>query len=184
MIEVHAGRGAFVSSISPEVLVNPEALSFLLQRASLLQALEVRKILEVEAIALAAERAMPADLLEMERILEQIKAGVSLEDQPFRFSPYLHLAIAKSTHNEVLASLIKSFVYLLIRGAEVIAERVPERREREYPDHAVLYEAILKRDPANARETMRKHLEEAKQLILQSYQDPSAVLEQEPVFDV
>jgi GntR family transcriptional repressor for pyruvate dehydrogenase complex len=179
VIEVHAGRGSFVRSISPEMLVNPESLSFLLQRETLLQALEVRKILEVEAIALAAERATSEDLASMDRILRQIKEGVSLPEEPFRFSPYLHVAISKAAHNEVLTGLVKSFVRLLVSGARVIAERIPERRAREYPDHAALYEAILDRNPGRAREAMKAHLEEATQLVLQTYEEVTATPEQE-----
>src|SRR5215472_8567280 len=40
VIEVHAGRGAFVRSVSPEMLIRPESLFFILQRETLLQVLE------------------------------------------------------------------------------------------------------------------------------------------------
>src|SRR5215472_11000391 len=79
----------------------------------------------------------------------------------------------KASHNQVLANMVKSFVRLLLRGAEVIAERVPEHRQREYRIHAELYEPILRRDPEQARTRMREHLEDAKELIIQGFSEIS-----------
>jgi GntR family transcriptional repressor for pyruvate dehydrogenase complex len=173
MIEIIAGRGAFVRRIAPEALINPEALSFLLERETLLHAIEVRQILEVEAIGLAAERATEEDLAEMERILQQIKDGLEEAEKPLRHAPYFHLAIAKATHNPVLMNMVKSFLRLMTRAAEVIAERVPEARRREYRMHVELYEAIAMRDPEEARRRMREHLEHSKSLVLQGFSETS-----------
>ena len=169
LIQMHPGRGAFVRTISPEMLVHPESLFYILQRESLLQAIEVRRILEVEAIGLAAERASSDDLGELEHILQQIEHGVRSNENPLGHAPVFHLAIAKATQNQVLTNMVKSFVRLLQRGAEVIMEQLPEAREREYRMHAELYEPILTRDPEEARRRMRVHLDEAKELILEGF---------------
>lgn len=169
VIAVHPGRGAFVRSISPEMLIHPESLFYILERESLLQAIEVRRILEVEAIGLAAERAGAEDLAELERILNRIEQGLHSKESPLQHAPHFHLAIAKATQNQVLANMVKSFVRLLQRGAEVIAEEVPEAREREYRMHAELYEAILRHDPEEARRRMRLHLDQAKELVLRGF---------------
>ena len=55
----------------------------------------------------------------------------------------------------------------------MIAERVPEHRQREYRIHAELYEPILRRDPEQARTRMREHLEDAKELIIQGFSEIS-----------
>lgn len=169
VIEIFPSRGAFVRKVSPDLFINPEALFLVLERETLLHALEVRKIIEVEAIGLAAERASADDLAEMERILQQIKEGLNSTEKPLQHSPYFHLAIAKATHNPVIISMVRSFIRLLLRGGEVVAERVPEVKEREYSLHAELYEAILRRDPELARRRMQQHLEVSKQIILQGF---------------
>ena len=64
VIEVSPGRGAFCGAFPQEWLIHPVLLLFILQRETLLQVIEVRRILEVKAIALAAERAPPEDLAE------------------------------------------------------------------------------------------------------------------------
>src|SRR5215472_5883509 len=143
IIEIRPGRGAFVRSVSPDMLVDPESLYHILERETLLHALEVRKVLEVEAIALAAERATSGDLAELEGILRQIAKGSHSADSPLQ--SHFHLAIAKATHNPVLVNMIKSFVRLLQLGDKVVAEQVAGAKEREYRLHAELYEAILRR---------------------------------------
>jgi GntR family transcriptional repressor for pyruvate dehydrogenase complex len=171
VIEIIPGRGAFVRHIKPEVLIDPEPLLFLLERDSLLHALEVRQILEVEAIGLAAERAGSDDLADIERSLNRIEHAVSSEvDGALQHSPGFHMAIAKATHNPVLVSMVKPFLRLMARGAEVIDECLPEARKQEYHLHYELYEAIIKRNPDEARERMRHHLDVARELILRSFQ--------------
>lgn len=169
IIEIRPGRGAFVRSVSPDMLVDPESLYHILERETLLHALEVRKVLEVEAIALAAERATSQDLAELEGILRQIVKGSHSVESPLQ--SYFHLAIAKATHNPVLINMIKSFVRLLQLGDKVVAEQVPGAKEREYRLHAPLYEAILRRDPAEARRRMAHHLEVAKADILKGFSE-------------
>jgi GntR family transcriptional repressor for pyruvate dehydrogenase complex len=132
VIEVHPGRGAFVCSVSPDMLVRPESFFFLLQRESLLQAVEVRKILEVEAIALATERANAEDIEALESALRQIETGLNSDDKPFQHSPYFHLAIARATHNDVLTNMVRSFVKLLVEGAQVIGTHAPNAKATEY----------------------------------------------------
>lgn len=171
VIEILPGRGVFVRQITPEIFRWPDAVFSILQRDTLLHTLEVRKILEVEAIALAAERATEEDLKELERILKRIKEGLSSPEKPFRHSPYFHVAIANAAHNPVLANMLHSLVRLLARGAEVIAEHVPEAKETEYRSHAELYAAILRRNPEKARASMLRHLEHARKLILRGFSE-------------
>jgi GntR family transcriptional regulator, transcriptional repressor for pyruvate dehydrogenase complex len=171
IIEILPGRGAFVRRVSPELLVDPEALLFILERETLLHAIEVRRILEVEAIALAAERAIGEDLAEMERALQQMEIAVDSNENPLGQSAHFHLAVAKATHNPVLYNMVKSFVRLIAHAAPLIAERVPEARASEHPQHVELYEPVLQRNPEEARRRMHIHLEVAKANILQCFPD-------------
>lgn len=177
VVEVVHGRGAYVRQVSPKDLIRPEALFSVLDRETLLHAIEVRGILEVEAIALAAERHTAADLLEMERALSKIERALSSGRDPLMHSPAFHAALAAATHNPVLTEIIKPFIELMARGARVISANVPEAVEREWASHSELYEAIRSRDPDLARSRMRAHLEEAQHLAMEglskSSEEPS-----------
>ncbi len=165
VIEVHPGKGAFVKSVAPEMLVHPESMFFLLQRETMLHALEVRQILEVEAIALATERVTEDDLEELRQTLGKIETGVRTGDRPFQYSPFFHLAIARAAHNEVLTNMVQSFVRLLLEGANLIGPHAPGALENEYRSHALLLDAIVAGDAEASREAMREHLRVARNLI-------------------
>jgi len=169
VINIAHGRGAYVSQVSAKDLIRPEALLFVMQRETLLQAIEVRGILEVEAMALATERATPSDLLEMERILQRIDRAIASGNDPLMHSPAFHMALAEATHNPVLAEIIRPFIGLMARGAKVISNHVAEAVQRELESHRELFEAIRSRDPEKARACMRSHLEEAKRLVSQGF---------------
>lgn len=169
VINIIHGRGAYVSQVSAKDLIRPEALLFVMQRETLLQAIEVRGILEVEAIALAAERATPSDLLEMERALQKIERALATGNDPLMHSPAFHLCLAAATHNEVLAEIIKPFIALMARGAKVISNTVADAVHHELELHRELYEAVRSRDPERAKASMRAHLEEAKRLVSQGF---------------
>ncbi len=170
VIEILPGRGAFVRHVSPETWVNAESLFLLVERESLMHALEVRQILEVEAIGLAAVRANTDDLADLERNLNRIEHALSSEaEDALGRSPGFHMAIAKAAHNPVLVTMVKPFLRLMARGAEVIGQCIPEAREQEYPLHYELYESIIQRNADQAKERMRHHLHVAHELILRSF---------------
>jgi len=171
VIETRPGHGTFVRSISPEMLVRPESLFFVLERDTLLHAIDVRRILEVEAIGLAAELATPNELAEMESILRLIQKGLNQEGSEFLHSAYFHFAIAKATHNPILLNLIKPFIRLIMHHSAVVGARHPQAREIEYRSHADLLESIVKRDPEEARRRMRLHLEESRKMVLQAFSE-------------
>jgi len=82
-----------------------------------------------------------------------------------------HLAVAKAAHNPVLLNIVRPFIRLISQAAPTIAERLPQAREKEYSEHAEVYESILKRDPEEARRRMRKHLDIAESTILGAFTD-------------
>jgi hypothetical protein len=51
---------------------------------------------------------------------------------------------------------------------------VPGAELREYQGHAELYEPIVRRDPKEARQRMRAHLVEAREMILKGFSDAGA----------
>jgi GntR family transcriptional repressor for pyruvate dehydrogenase complex len=169
VVDVVHGRGAYVRQVSPKDLIRPEALFSVLDRETLLHAIEVRGILEVEAIALAAERHTADDLLEIERALSKIERALASGRDPLMHSPGFHGTLAVATHNPVLTEIIKPFIEMMARGARVISANVPEAVEREWASHSELYEAIRSRDADLARSRMRAHLEEAKRLIMRGF---------------
>jgi len=150
--EPRVGSGTFlIRTISPATVHMPLSLDMSHLRDALLQTLEVRRGLEVEASAVAALRhapedvpAMEAALVEMERVhIDKGTAG--REDLAF------HLTIYDSTHNPLFSRLIEQMREAFESFFEQPFDR-PDFARRSFPFHRELFEAIVARDVALARE--------------------------------
>ena len=105
ILGVRQGDGTYVSSLASDSLV--EALSFIVafhHAASVLQRLEVRRILEPAACARAALLAEPDDIAELEETLDRATSESSVDDL-VQADLEFHRAIAQCSRNTVLASL-------------------------------------------------------------------------------
>lgn len=151
LIDVQPGRGTFVRSLRPDLLVRPDGLKSEVDRALLREFLEVRAIIEPAAAALAAARTTDVDLdrlaHDVERLAEAIHVGYRPpEDLGF------HLDLVRATHNTALTRLAGAIVSFYQRD-----EALPS--ERDVREHQSVLERIRARDPEGARDAMRAHLE-------------------------
>lgn len=140
-----------------EALVLQSHLGLPIKTSEVVQALELRRIMEVQAIRLACERATAKDLKSIRLILEEadkrINEGntIETEDQSF------HLAIVAATKNDVLLRVVNAFYevsrprrkfYFQNLGQSTFANR----------EHHSIYKALEKGDADAAVEAMDRHL--------------------------
>lgn len=159
-------RGSFVRSLTPASLVEPLETMLLSEFDQIEKFIEVRKSLEAWSAAEAAEKATPADLRNIESALrgmrEAIEAGQPFEREDIAF----HLAIVEATHNSLLLHMIHTFTTMMhsILGiARLVRDATTIRKI--YGEHEGIYRAIQRRDAAQARERMLRHLETVKDTI-------------------
>ncbi|MBT0770617.1 FadR family transcriptional regulator [Kineosporia sp. J2-2] len=108
VLDVRQGDGTYVSSLAPGTLT--EAISFIVDLqhdGSVLEFLEVRRLLEPAATAMATSRMSDADISSLADLLDDLGESPTMEalvenDQEF------HRRIAQASGNAVLASLIES----------------------------------------------------------------------------
>ena len=108
ILDVRQGDGTYVSDLSAESLV--DTLSFIVEfqhDSSVLELLEVRRILEPAACARAAEKITAGELLEVQRILEPVTTESPVAEL-VQADVEFHRAITAASGNSVLASLIES----------------------------------------------------------------------------
>ncbi len=151
MIETQRGRGSFVRSLPPEILLGPESFRNHVDRAVRAELGEVRLIFEPEAAALAAQRASPDAIRKLgddvEALVNAVAAGVKpAEDLGF------HLDIVAAAGNNYLSRLATIIVSYYERDDSIPAER-------DVVEHRAVYDAIRRGSPALARRAMRTHLE-------------------------
>jgi GntR family transcriptional repressor for pyruvate dehydrogenase complex len=108
ILDVRQGDGTYVTSLRPEILL--DAMSFVVdfhRDDSVLEFLEVRRLLESAATAMAAMRITAAEVVELRALLAEVTPEASVElfvanDLEF------HRRLVSHCGNAVLASLLES----------------------------------------------------------------------------
>jgi DNA-binding FadR family transcriptional regulator len=162
LVVTRQGVGAFVSAEPHRApfRIEPERMQSL---ADILNVMELRLGVEIESAGIAAERASRAQVKAVGAALEAIAraahAGESAVDEDLAF----HRAIAEATGNPEFARFLQFIGRHLIprRTVTGLTERMGGREAYLaliQEEHRCIYEAIRHRQPAAAREAMRRHL--------------------------
>lgn len=178
LIEIRAGLGCFVKRVSPEYIINADVLSILLEKEAILEVVETRKILEAGIAGLAAERATEQDFWLMEDVVNAIERAIKRDASVAGVAADFHIAVAKSTHNTVLAKLVRSFNHLMAKAGELVEASVKDVaafKHHELVSHRELYEIIRQRKPQKARQAMVQHIEASQALIIESFRRAEAI---------
>jgi GntR family transcriptional repressor for pyruvate dehydrogenase complex len=134
---------------------------------------ELRRILEVEVAGLAAERATAAQL---RALREAIKRGWECvkrpEDWTVHDSTFHHL-LAQASGNLLLPQVMES-VSMLVRAAALSTARDPGATASAMEKHETILAKVEARDPAGAREAMRRHLVGVEKRFLEKLQAAGA----------
>ncbi|MEN3540834.1 FadR/GntR family transcriptional regulator [Microbispora sp. ZYX-F-249] len=158
VLDVRQGDGTYVTSLQPHLLL--EALSFVVdfhRDDTVLQFLEVRRVLEPAATAMAAINMPDEDVKELRAILDALPDDPSVEElvaNDLRF----HQRIAAGSGNPVLCSLLDSLsgpttrarVWRGLTQEGVLADT----REQ----HVMICDAIAARRPEVARAWATVHV--------------------------
>jgi GntR family transcriptional repressor for pyruvate dehydrogenase complex len=107
VVDVRRGDGTYVTSLAPRLLL--EGFGFaveLLRDDSLLQIMEVRRLLEPAATGLAATRITGDQLDELVDLLASMREAADDAEKLIGYDVAFHAAVAAATGNESLASLL------------------------------------------------------------------------------
>lgn len=163
VLDVRQGDGTYVTSLEPELLL--DALAFaadLQQDDTVLQFLEVRRILEPAAAAMAAQVMPDGDIAALGEVLARLEDDASLEaliENDLEF----HRRLAAGSGNAVLCSLIEGVSGPTAR-ARLWRGRTEEGSvERTRQQHRAIYEAVAARQPDLAQAWATVHVGEVEQ---------------------
>jgi GntR family transcriptional repressor for pyruvate dehydrogenase complex len=162
LIVTRQGVGAFVAAgvLRRPFRIDPEGLRSL---AEVLNVMELRLGVEVESAGLAAERATPAHqraIADAAKAIDRaIERGESAIDEDYA----LHMTIAEATGNGHFVRFLEYLGRHIIprQSIRVQSGRVAGQRgylEKIQGEHRAIVAAIRNRDPAAARDAMRRHL--------------------------
>ena len=161
LIDMRSGMGSFVRAVPAHMIVNADVMASLIDTDTMLHVVRARKLIESAVAALAAVEATEEDFTAMESIVEEIGATANRDQPVFAVTPRFHVAVARSTHNPVLESVVASFNALMARTGELLEhEAGPAQRAREYGSHKELLRVLRQRDPDVARSAMDEHIQQ------------------------
>ncbi|GIF66548.1 GntR family transcriptional regulator [Asanoa ishikariensis] len=158
ILDVRQGDGTYVTSLSPDLLL--ESLSFVVdfhRDDTVLQFLEVRRILEPAATALASLRMLPGDVAKLQRTLDELGASPSVEALVANDLEF-HRAIAAGSGNAALCSLIDGLSGPTTRARiwRGLTQEGAVDKTRE--QHQAIVDAIAAHEPDLARSWATVHI--------------------------
>ncbi|MDX6244325.1 MAG: GntR family transcriptional regulator, transcriptional repressor for pyruvate dehydrogenase complex [Frankiales bacterium] len=158
ILDVRQGDGTYVSSLAADSLL--EALTFIVefhQDASVLELLEVRRILEPAASARAALLIDESELAGLDALLDRITPTSSVDelvDNDLEF----HRRVAVAGGNSVLSSLIESLSGPTQRARVWRGLTQEGALQRTLLEHRAILGAMRRRDPDLARTWSTVHV--------------------------
>lgn len=160
LIEVHPGRGTFVINSTPQAVRHSLDLMIKFDGIEGIRSLvEVREILEPEIAAMAASRASDEQIAVMQEIVSLMDASLEDIDAFIEADLDFHLTLSESTQNVLIPTLVDTLVVLLREHRKRIA-LVAGGMTRAQEHHKHVMQAVALRDPEQARQAMRAHLQQ------------------------
>lgn len=161
LVEVRSGEGTYVRHVNMDSVVAPLAWVLALEKDTVEQLMEVRKILETQAVSLAAERAEESEMEEMAEALEIMRQDLEAGELGEMADHSFHFAITRATHNQILVRLMNSISDTMHQTLKISRRKMFSSKpmlEKLYHEHVAIFAAVRDHDPKRARQDMLAHL--------------------------
>jgi GntR family transcriptional repressor for pyruvate dehydrogenase complex len=164
VIDIRPGEGTFVRGTETDDIIRPLAMFLAVERSSLLDMFEMRRIFETATAALAAERATEEELDQIEAMLENMRERLNVQDpeKGEEFDAAFHYAVAEATHNSLLTKLFKTVSEEFAKANSVARRQLYhdniQNAQKIIDQHSEILEAIRSHSPKTASEAMLAHL--------------------------
>ncbi|MEV4282540.1 FadR/GntR family transcriptional regulator [Actinoplanes xinjiangensis] len=159
VLVVRRGDGTYVTSLAPHLLLEGLALAVeLLQDDTLLEVMEVRRMLEPVATGTAALRMSDEDLDVLSRILDDMRAAADDHEKLIRFDTAFHRTVIAATGNETLTSLMDGLSSRTVRARVWRGLIESNAAHHTIDEHHAIYLALRARDPLLAQATALLHV--------------------------
>lgn len=150
VLDVRRGDGTYVTSLAPHLLLSGVQFAMdLLQGQSLLEVLQVRRLLEPAATALATPRLTPEDFAALRECLDGMQEGVDATSF-IECDHAFHSRIVAVTGNQTLATLLHSFSSHSTRANVWRATSSAGALRHAVRQHELIYAALVAGDSALA----------------------------------
>lgn len=163
LVDIRPGDGTFIRARKIADTIQPLAMFRAVDKSSLFDMLEIRKIFEASTAALAAERATVDDLVRLESALDNMIMSCNVRDSKKgeEYDIAFHRTIARATHNNLLIGLFSTISGDFSRAISTARQRIyldDHNPVKIIDQHLSIYYAIKSHYPENASLAMIEHL--------------------------
>lgn len=147
-VEVKTGSGVYVLDNANTAQSSQSINAFEITQA--------RALIEGEVAALAAASISDEQLKDLENTLTMMKNGEDVQEADRQF----HLTIAQSTRNAAMIHSVKNLWSLRTSTQQIIEDYdsvCSKDNDKTLAEHTAIYNALLSRNPADARAAMHAH---------------------------
>ncbi|MGW2377110.1 MULTISPECIES: FadR/GntR family transcriptional regulator [Kitasatospora] len=176
VLDVRQGDGTYVTSLEPDILL--DALAFVVdfhQDNTVLEFLEVRRILEPAATAMAARVMSEEDIAELAALLQKLDEAATL-DEIIANDLEFHRRIAAGSGNTVLSSLIDGLSGPTTRARIWRGLTEEGAADRTRQQHRAIYDAIASRRPELAHAWATVHVAGVEHWLRDTLGEPGSAL--------
>lgn len=163
LLEIRHGQGTFVKNVDVNRALDRATSAWFTDEGTGRYLMEMRQLLEPPAAAWAAERATPEERAALTEVVSRMRAvrpdDPDLVETLERLDTELHQRIAETTHNPLLARVMRSLMDLLSESRKR-SLRIPGQGLKSVKYHTAIARAIARKDPPGAARAMRDHLED------------------------
>lgn len=157
ILEVRCGEGTFLTE-NMSLLSDHFVTSYIMQKYSLNELIEARKIIEGETVYLATKRSSKDEKQALQLIFE---TAIEVQDDVDAFLKAdfnFHKKIAEMSHNSVLTEFFTAMRELTLEENRNVINKTGQRK-KALSFHKEILNCILLSDADGARKTMLEHLQ-------------------------
>jgi GntR family transcriptional regulator, transcriptional repressor for pyruvate dehydrogenase complex len=164
IIDIRPGEGTFIRETETDDIIRPLAMFLAVERNSLLDMFEMRRIFETATARLAAERATDEELDGIADLVKSMQEGLNVLDpeKGEGLDAAFHYAVAEATHNTLLTKLFKTVSEEFAKANSAARLQLYQgdshNAQKLIDQHSGIYSAIRSRSPEAASEAMLAHL--------------------------
>ncbi|GIJ80717.1 GntR family transcriptional regulator, transcriptional repressor for pyruvate dehydrogenase complex [Micromonospora phaseoli] len=159
VLDVRRGDGTYVTSLAPRLLLEGLGVAVeLLRDDTLLEVMEVRRMLEPVATGLAALRMTETELDDLAQILEDMRAAADDAEKLIQFDTAFHHTVIATTGNETLTSLLDGLSSRTVRARVWRGLIEGNAAHKTIDEHHAIYLALRSRDQLLAHASALMHV--------------------------
>jgi GntR family transcriptional repressor for pyruvate dehydrogenase complex len=171
LIETQHGRGTFPRELTVDRLVAPLASMMTFQQDLQDELLDVRRMFEPAVARVAAQRATDKDFADLQRIIDAQRRKLKKVQSAIVEDSEFHAALARSTGNRVVVSLMATLNDLLVESRKLTLKQ-KGRPAKSIEGHEAVVAALRRRDADGAARAMSNHIDQIADLQLHANNPP------------